>query len=287
MSESPWIFEAAPENFEALVLDNSEKGPILVNFWAPWAGPCLKLWPVLSGLAAEYGGRFLLVTLNTDTHKALARDLGVNSLPTVRVYRHRKVVDEVHGAESERQFRVLVDRHIARPSDAVLAAAVQAWNDGDHTRAGALLTDAAAQDRDNPRIPLVHAKLLTRNNALEAACALLRALPETLHADPQIRTLLVHIELLLEAQNAPPLAELEHAVEQHPDDPHTHFRLGAVRLAHDDYAGAMDALLQVVRCDRGFRDDIGRRGLMALFELPGERNELVRRYRAALLDALE
>ena len=93
MADSAFIFEATPDNFTQLVLDNSAKGPVLVNYWAPWAGPCLKLWPVLEQLARHYAGRFLLVNINTDTHKKLARDYGINSLPTLKMYRYGKVVD--------------------------------------------------------------------------------------------------------------------------------------------------------------------------------------------------
>src|SRR4030066_136451 len=105
MANSPYVFDANADNFARLVLENSAKGPVLVNYWSPRAGPCMMLMPRLVRLAAEFGGRFLLVMLNTDELGRLAREHGVNSLPTVKVYRHGNVVDTLHGAGSEAELR--------------------------------------------------------------------------------------------------------------------------------------------------------------------------------------
>lgn len=87
MSSSPYVFDATAENFQTLVLENSDKGPVLVNYWSPHAGPCLMLMPRLVRLAGEFSGRFLLVMLNIDFLGRLARDHGVTSIPTVKVFR--------------------------------------------------------------------------------------------------------------------------------------------------------------------------------------------------------
>jgi len=99
MTNSPYVFDANAENFARLVLENSAKGPVLVNYCCPMAGPCLMLMPRLVRLSGEFGGRFLLVMLNSDELGPLARSHGVVSLPTIKVYRHGKVVDTFHGAE--------------------------------------------------------------------------------------------------------------------------------------------------------------------------------------------
>ncbi|TAM44546.1 MAG: hypothetical protein EPN55_10465 [Gammaproteobacteria bacterium] len=108
MAEPRFVFDATPDNFRTLVLANSEKGPVAVNFWSPRAGPCLMLMPRLLKLAKEFGGRFLLVRLNTDEHGRLARDWGVTSIPMTKVFRHGRVVDTLHGAESETSVRALL-----------------------------------------------------------------------------------------------------------------------------------------------------------------------------------
>src|SRR5512139_2547329 len=112
MANSPYVFDATAENFPRLVLENSDKGPVLVNFWSPRAGPCLMLMPRLVRLAQEFGGRFLLVMLNTDELGRLAREQGVVSLPTVKVYRHGRAVDTLHGAESDEVLRRFIDKQL-------------------------------------------------------------------------------------------------------------------------------------------------------------------------------
>ena len=108
---SPYIVDGNHGNFEDAVLNNSRKGPVLVNYWTDRAGPCLRLWPVLEKLATDYAGRFLLVNINTDEDGALAREYGVTSVPTVKLFLQGRVVDQIHGAESEREFRRMIDRH--------------------------------------------------------------------------------------------------------------------------------------------------------------------------------
>ena len=101
MTATAHIFEGTRENFQELVVENSARGPVLVHFWADWAGPCHRLFPVLADLAREYGGRFLLVNLNTGAQAAVAREYGVNSVPTLKLFRGGEVVDTVHGYRPE------------------------------------------------------------------------------------------------------------------------------------------------------------------------------------------
>src|SRR4030065_481079 len=124
MANSPYVFDASADNFPRLVLENSAKGPVLVNYWSPKAGPCLMLMPRLVRLASEFGGRFLLVMLNTDELSQLARSHGVVSLPTVKVYRHGKVVDTLHGAETEGVLRDFIRKQFADTTDTLLLNAL-------------------------------------------------------------------------------------------------------------------------------------------------------------------
>lgn len=286
MAEPTFIFAANPENFAQLVLDNSAKGPVLVNYWAPWAGPCLKLWPVLEQLAAEYRGRFLLVNVNTDKHKSLARDYGINSLPTLKVFRHRQVVDEVHGAESEQSLRALLDRQMARASDRQLAAALRHFQAGDTAAALTLLTAAAAADADNPRIPLAHAKLLLRAQRYADLKALIGGLPAALQAQSEFASLVAHAEFLEAAAAAPAAEVLQQRIARDPGDLLARYQFCALALVHDDYESTLAQLLAIVERDRCFMDDAGRRGMNAVFALLGRDHPLSQRYRGLLNNAL-
>jgi putative thioredoxin len=111
------ILEGTRANFPALVVEGSARGPVPVRFPAEWAVPCHRLHPVLAGLARDYGGRFLLVSLNSDDHGAVARDHRVTSPPTVKLFRDGRVVETVHGYPPKAEWRRLIDRYVGRVAE--------------------------------------------------------------------------------------------------------------------------------------------------------------------------
>ncbi|MGH8672170.1 MAG: tetratricopeptide repeat protein [Burkholderiales bacterium] len=284
MSASRYVHDASADNFNTLVLGNSMKGPVLVNFWSRRAAPCFLLMPRLVRLCTEYGGKFLLVMFNTDEFGRLARDYAVTSVPTVKVFVHGKVVETVHGAQPDSELRRVIDRFVARKSDAVHAVAVTAAQRGDDQRAFELLAQARAQDPQNLRIPIDHAKLLVLRERYAEAEEMLQSLPA--NAGPEAEVLLAHLGFLRIAQNAAPMDILWQKIDNDPDDLEARYTLSAVMLVDDDYEGAMDQLLEIARRDRAFRDDAGRRGMLAVFTLLGNSGELVERYRKRLYDGL-
>ena len=286
MTHSPYVFDTTAENFPTLVLENSDKGPVLVNYWSPRAGPCLMLMPRLVRLVTEFGGRFLLVMLNTDEFGRLAREHGVNSLPTVKLFRHGNVVDTLHGAGSEAELRGFISKHVAREAHGKYAAALQAWQRGDLDQAVTQAAEAALAAPDNPHLAIDLVKLLMLQQRYSQADELMKSLPQEVRQHPEIRDLSVHVGFIRTAQDAPPVATLEHAIADNPDDLEARYRLCAIKVTQDDYTAAMEQLLEIVRRDHGFRDQAGRYGLLAIFGLLGEDDERVRRYRAQLDQAL-
>ena len=284
MAEPAYVFDATADNFRTLVLANSDKGPVVVNFWSPRAGPCRILMPRLLKLAEEFRGRFLLVRLNTDTFGRLARDQGVTSIPTTKVFRHGAVVDTLHGAESETSLRAFLRKHLGGPTGELRTAALRAFESGDAERAAALAAQAALAEPDDPRIPLDVAKLLVLQGRYAQAEALLAALPMALREQEAVRNLLTHASLLNAARAAPAPEALEQAIAARPDDLEARYRLGAARLMRDDYEGALAQLLEIARRDPSFRGGAGRNGLLALFGLLGEQDARTQRYRAELLN---
>ena len=283
MANSPYIFDASADNFTRLVLENSAKGPVLVNYWSPKAGPCMMLMPRLMRLAGEFGGRFLLVMLNTDELGQLARSHAVVSLPTIKVYRHGKVVDTLHGAESEDTLRTFIRKQLAGSTDTLLLNALSTHAQGDTASAVRLAAEAALADPQNTRIPLDLAKLLVLQGRYTQADDLLQALPPEVREElPELRQLAAHVSILRTAREAPPAAELEQAIAANPDNLEARYQLSAVQLVANDYDAAMPQLLEIARRDRGFRHDAGRAGLHAVFGLLGDDDERVLRYRALL-----
>lgn len=288
MANPPYIQEANPDNFMTLVLENSERGPVMVYFWSPRAGPCMKLMPRLIRLADEYCGKFLLVMLDTDEYGRMAKEeYGVTSVPTVKFFRHGKVANTVHGAESDAEFRRSIDKFVPREASMAQVNASRAFlQEGDLDQACALLAKAVLEEPGNPRIVLDLAKLLVLKGEYSRAEALLQSLPDEARAEPEISSLLIHAGFLRVAQGAPVVEILERDILADPDKSVARYQLSAVRLLQNDYAGAMDQLLEIVRRDRAFREDAGRKGLLAIFNMLGNENALVVTYRALLSEAL-
>jgi putative thioredoxin len=286
MANSAYIYQGTQDNFATLVLENSNQGPVLVNFWAPYAGPCHKLHPVLEKLAQDYSGRFLLVNVNTVEQKPLPREYGVRSVPTLKLFRYGKVVEDIHGPQPEADLRKVLDKYVARPSDKIVSAAVQRYASGDVAEAMRLMQEAERADPDNPRIPMTLAKLLMRHGEYTKAEELLNILPKELQEAPEISILFAHMRFLRVAQEAPPFETLEQRIAANPNDSEARYQLSAIKLMQDDYAGAMEHLLELIRRDRAYGNEAGRKGLLAIFDILGGRGELVDRYRALMFNAL-
>jgi putative thioredoxin len=282
MGLSPYVFDASVENFRTLVLENSDKGPVLVNYWSPRAGPCLMLMPRLVRLATEFSGRFLLVMLNTDELGQLAREHGVASIPTLKVFRRGQAVDTLRGAESETVLREFITRHVAREADARYTAAILAYQRGDLDQAVTQAAEAALAEPDNPRLALDLVKLLILQRRYAQADSLLESLPTETRELPEVRHLSAHVNLIRSAQDAPPPETLMKAIDADPDDLEARYRLSAVMLTHDEFEMAMTQLLEIIRRDGAFHRQAGRDGLLAIFALLGENDERVHRYRTLL-----
>lgn len=286
MTAPRFVFDASRENFAQLVLGNSDKGPVLVYFWTPKAGPCMMLMPRLIQIAAEYGGKFLLVRVNTDALGPIAHQYSVTSVPTVKFFRNGQVMHTIHGAESDATFHQALARYIVREVDLAYAHALESQRRGDTEQARRQLAEAALADPDNPRLPADLAKLLMAEERYQTAYDLLCVLPQPLRADAEIDRLLTHLDFILTAQAAPPVAELVQRTAGAPHDLVARHQLASQCLVADDLENAMAELLEIARRDRNFRQDIGRRGMVVLFDMLGGNHPLTARYRPLLTSAL-
>jgi putative thioredoxin len=273
MTLSPHVFDATPENFDALILGNSMRGLVLAHFWSPKAGPCMVLMPRLVKLAAEYGGRFLLVMVNTEELGQRARSLGVTSVPTVKFFLRGEAVHTIHGAEGDASFHAALGQFLANDQDRLRMTALRMHQDGDAEGAIALLARIAVEDPGDLAVATDLAKLLTLAGRPHEALALLSALPAAARAQAGIAGLLAHLELI-EAANQDPVT----------DTPDARLTQAARALFEDQPEPALIALLELARDEPAFRNDIGRRAMLALFGMLGSDHELTRRYRARLAE---
>ena len=281
-----WIVEATPENYRQLVLENSRRGPVMVYFWSPDAGPCNMLLPRLIKVGEEMGGRFLLALLNTDQYTRFARDMGVISVPTVKIIHHEQDMETVRGAFSERTFRDLVEKYVPQQRIKVHGDALQAWARGDQRSALSLMEKAQAQNPANLRIPLDRAKMLMQASRLDDALAVIENLPDAARDDADISTLEAHLRFLVAARDAPGPDELQAELEQNPDDLDTRFQLAARLVTEDAFEPALEQLLAIVQNNSQYRNDLARKGMLAIIKLMGDSRDISDKYRELLRKAL-
>jgi len=286
MSDSPYIHEATGETFRQLAIERSATVPVLVDFWAAWCAPCRMLMPVLSALATEFNGRFELVKVNTDQEQDLAAAYGVRSLPTVLVLRDGKAIDQFMGAQPESAIRELLERHLPRASDGALERVRALGQAGQHEAALAVVEGVLAQDPLDPRACLARVDLLLGLGRIEEADQALAALPPRAQQEPEAAALQARAAFARLLVDAPPAAALAQQVAAHPGDCRARLQLAARHVAAGDHAAAVDELLELVRRDRRFEDDAGRRLLLTLFGLLGPGHPLARAGRARLASLL-
>jgi len=240
----------------------------------------------LKKLVEDYGGKFVLAKVNTDEQRELAKAHGIRSLPTMRVYKHGEMVEEILAAQSESTLRILLDRYIERESDTIRARATAAWQQGKHGEALALLHDAHLAEPDNHQLTLAYAELKMRQGLLEETAELIASLPRDVRDEKEASRLSALLEFAMLTSDAPSMDELERTVEDNPEDLQARHQLAAWYVLNNRMELALEAFMQLLQRDRGFRDDAGRKGLLAVFDLLGDEGELVNRYRRKLFTLL-
>ncbi|MCB1722318.1 MAG: tetratricopeptide repeat protein [Gammaproteobacteria bacterium] len=279
---SGYILEGTEYNFDRLVIENSRRGLVLVDFWAPWAGPSLRQQKVLRHLAEQYGGRFLLVTVNTDEQKGIAGRFGVKSLPSFKLFRNGKVVEDVHGMQPEADYRRIVDKYLVPLGDKVRLAAAKAWNAGEHDKAIQLLAEGAMAEPDNLDLPAMLAKFLMRVHRYDEARDVLAALPVEARDTTELATLRAHLDFITAARAVDDGQALALRLQRQPADLDAHFKAAALHLVNDEYEQALQALIVILRADPGYDNGAARRGLLAIFATLGGDHALVKQYRGEL-----
>ncbi len=272
--DSPYIFDATAENFVEEVVQRSHEVPVLVDTWADWCNPCHMLMPILAKLADEYGGRFLLAKVNADEQQALAVQLGVRSLPTVKLIRDGGIVDEFMGALPENQVRQFLDTHLgpapeADAGDDALASAQQMAQGGSLEEALALAAEACREDPENHERALGYAELLLSAGQVDEAQAVLDALPVAQQESDQCRRLISQIAFHRIAAEAPSAESLAATLASDPDNSAALHAAAAHRVLAGDYESAMEMLFKLFRSDREYGDDAARKGLLDVFQIAG------------------
>jgi putative thioredoxin len=280
-------FDVGSDEFEKIVIEGSNKVPVVVDFWAEWCGPCKMLKPVLEKLAEEYQGKFILAKVDSDANQALAGQYGVRGIPNVKAFLGGKVIDEFSGALSESEVRAFLDRIIPSPGEELRLQAVQSLEAGDPERALSQLLEAQGLDPDNERIKVDLARVYLTQGDTDTAKQQIETLPLALRMEDEVAELVSKIEFAEKSRDLPDEATLLQRLQADDKDLEARLQLANRYISEQRYAEAMDQLLEIIRMDRGFQDDIGRKTMLSVFTLLGDQDDLVRQYRrrmAALLN---
>ncbi|MFO1350981.1 MAG: thioredoxin [Gammaproteobacteria bacterium] len=278
MANSQFVYDVTAENFEARILNASFQTPVFVDFWAPWCGPCRMLSPVLDKLADEYAGKFTVAKINTDDEQMLAMQFGIRSIPNVKIFKDGKLVDEFVGAQPEGVIRQLIDRHAGKPKDNLRDQAAATLASGNPARAAQLLQQAVDAEPDNAELKVDLADALLRAGSIKQVQQILDDLPANIREGDAAKTLAARLEFASAAADAPDTASLARQVASAPDDLQARYLLGVRRLVAGDYEAGLDQFFEVMKRDRKFEDDLGRKSLVAAFKIIDD-PELINRYR--------
>jgi len=268
-------------DFEQLVIDESFRRPVAVDFWAPWCGPCRILGPVLEKLAEEFKGDFLLAKVNTEENPEIAQGFGIRSIPNVKVFKGGAVVDEFMGAISEGEARHFLRRHCPSDADRKYAEGLACLDLGQAQEARRAFEEALRADPSHGGALLELGKILAAAGDAEAASLWDRIpsdSPQQEQAEPLKQALEFHTVC---GQNGGLEACATRAAAE-PENLEARYAHGCCLAAGGDYRGALEEFLFVVTRNRNFREEAARKAMLTVFVLAGERSGLAEEYRKRL-----
>jgi putative thioredoxin len=269
-------------NFMTDVVEASTATPVLVDFWAPWCGPCRQLMPILDRLATDYGGRFTLAKVNTDEQQELAQQIGVRSLPTVVLFKDGTAVDHFIGVVPETQIREMLERHLSPVSDSPLQRARALKASGDFAAARELLAPALTIEPGNVDYQIEIAELRALEGDLDGAREELQRLQnaEPNHSGVKRLAALLAFSDVMAAY--PDVKALREKVAANQGDLDLRHALAVHQLLGGDVEPALATWLDIMRSHRNYKDGLARRSLVQAFELIGEADPIVGQTRRAM-----
>ncbi len=281
MPAAPLVLDVTDADFGATVLEKSKSKPVVVDFWAPWCGPCRVLGPIIERVAGEMGGEVVLAKLNTDENPRTAQTYRIQGIPAVKAFRDGQVVAEFTGAVPEAQVRAFFQKLApSRAEQAVREGEAMAQR-GDTAGAEARFRAALAESSVNADALVGLSSLLLQRGEREEAERLLARIPTDRRAK-----VLKHRLFLAEFAAKHTNEDLQGEAASNPRDPRARYRWGVMLAARENYEGAFEELLESLRIDRKFADGAARKAILAIFDIMGLDSPITREYQRRLSSVL-
>ncbi len=280
------IKDGTDQTFMADVIDASQDVPVIVDFWAPWCGPCKQLGPLLEKVVKGAGGKVKLVKVDIDQSPMVAQQLRIQSIPAVYAFKDGRPVDAFMGALPESQIKSFVEKLVGdsvdSPIEQAIAQAKELLEAGDVDNAGAVFSQVLQHEDGNVTAKAGLVLVLVEKNEIEAARQLLDQIPANDRRDAFVAGAVSAVELAEQSGDVGDLAGLQAAVDADPDNHQARFDLAMALFGARKHQEAADALLEIVRRDRTWNDDGARQQLVKFFEAWGPTDPLTAQTRRRL-----
>jgi putative thioredoxin len=271
------VKDTTTQTFVKDVIEESKRQPVLVDFWAPWCGPCKQLGPVLEKAVKAAKGKVKLVKMNIDDHPAIPGQMGIQSIPAVIAFVNGQPADGFMGALPESQVMAFLERltkeRIGGESKDLLAAADAALAEGDAAGAADMYGQVLAEDNANVQALAGLSRSYVATGALDQAEQTLALVPEAKHNDAAVAAARAALELAEQAKTLGPINELEQKVAANPLDHQARFDLALALNGKGRRAEALGHLIAIVKRDRKWNDDGARKQLVQFFDAWGPADE--------------
>lgn len=272
----PAIKDTTTADFTNDVIAESQNQPVLVDFWAPWCGPCKQLGPIIEKVVTESAGKVKLVKLNIDDHPAIPGQMGIQSIPAVVAFAGGKPIDAFMGAVPESQIRQFIDKAVkegggnAAPDiDAIMAEGKAALESGDVNMAAQVFGSVLQEQPDNIKAMAGMAECMIAAGQTDRAQEMLDGLSDEQKAEPEVAAILARFALEKEVADLGDPDALEARLAANPDDHEARLDMAKILNVQGERDKAADYLLHVMKTDREWQDDGARKQLLQFFEIWG------------------